>query len=265
LCALSISILALGAASAFAAGALPTNGNIVAGSGAISQLASQFTINQSSQRAIINRGSFSVGSGNTVSINNGSVATLNWVTGNSTTSIAGTLTSTGSTDLFSQNGIIVIPSDRAVAGGSFVASTRDTDNAQLFQSGNLQFAGSSSGAVSNQGAIQSANSDVVLIGKSADNSGRISAPNCTAGVVAGDDVVLQHANSGLQIKLNTGSGDATNCGTVAAAQAMLNAAGGSVYALSGNNGGLISATGTANINDRVWLTARGSANVSGSV
>src|SRR5438105_5798916 len=46
---------------------------------------------------------------------------------------------------------------------------------------------------------------------------------------------------------------------------MLNAVGGNVYALAGNAGGLVNATGTSNVDGHVWLTAGGSTVVAGSV
>ena len=67
-----------------------------------------------------------------------------------------------------------------------------------------------------------------------------------------------------EIQVKSGSADATNTGSISAAQAMLNAAGGNVYALAGNTG-VISATGTTKIDGHVWLTAGGSVVVSAPV
>ena len=130
--------------------------------------------------------------------------------------------------------------------------------------GNLQFQGNSSGTVANQGAITSTNGDVVLVGKSVSNSGQISAPNGTAGLAAGDQVVLS-PSSDQTVQIAAGSGDATNSGTIAAAQVELNAAGGNVYALATNNGGVIRATGTATKNGRVFLTSGGDISTQGTV
>ena len=138
-------------------------------------------------RAIINWQSFSIGNGNSVQINNGSGATLNRVITNSPSTIAGSLTSTGSTYLINQNGIIVTPSGSVVTGGTFVGSTRDTSNTAFMQGQASQFTGSSPGRIINQGKITASNGDAVLVGQSVANSGQISAPNGTAGLVAGDD------------------------------------------------------------------------------
>ena len=77
-------------------------------------------------------------------------------------------------------------------------------------------------------------------------------------------MILQPNGSGLSIQVNTGAGNVRN-NTIVAAQAALNAAGGNVYALAGNNGGVVRATGTANINGHVWLTSGGTTSVSGNV
>jgi len=253
------------AVPAFADGELPSGGQIVAGSGAIGTAGNALTVTQSSSRAIINWQNFSIGSGNSVQINNGSGATLNRVITNSPSNIAGSLTSTGSTYLINQNGVVITPTGKVVTGGSFIGSTRDTSDSAFMQGGAQQFTGNSSGSVVNQGKIVSTGGDVVLVGKLVNNSGSIAAKNGTAALVAGDDVTLQPSGSGLQIKVTAGSGDATNSGTVEAAQAMLNAAGGNVYALAGNNGGTIRATGSSVIDGHVWLTAGGQASVTGGV
>ncbi|HEX5282236.1 MAG TPA: pentapeptide repeat-containing protein [Micropepsaceae bacterium] len=262
---LSVSMIPILNHPAFAAGALPTGGNFVAGSGGISGTASQLTVNQTTQRGIINWSGFSIGQGNSVKIDNGSGATLNRVTGSAPSSIAGSLSSTGSTYIINQNGVVVTPTGKVLTGGSFVASTRDTNDPAFMAGQTPEFTGTSAGAVANQGTIKSSNGDVVLIGKSATNSGSVSAPNGTAGVVAGDDVLLQPSGSGLQIEVKAGSGDATNSGNIAAVQAVINAVGGNAYALAGNNGGVVRATGTKTVNGHVWLTAGGSADLSGSV
>lgn len=262
-CAIGVSFLPFLAMPTLGASALPGGGNFVSGSGHISSnpAATQLTVNQTSKNGIINWGSFSIGAGNGVQINNGSGATLNRVIGNSLSKIEGSLNATGSAYLINQNGIIITPTGQVVTGGDFVASTRDTTD-PAFGGGDLHLSGNSGAPIKNHGMI-SAGGTAVLIGDSPVNSGTINAPNGIAALVAGDDVTLQPGPAGLQIHVTTGSGDVTNSGTIAAAQVMLNAVGGNVYALAGNNSA-ISATGTANINGHVWLTAGGNITVGSS-
>jgi len=205
----SISVLTLAAplltASAFA-GSLPTNGKYVSGSGAIQSGANGMTIDQSSARGVIDWQSFSIAKGKTVQFDNGKGATLNEVTGQNLSQIAGSLKATGSVYLVNPSGVLVTSTGKVTALGSFGAT--------------------SSGNVVNDGSIS-----------------------------AGGQVSL----------ISDGHGNVINGGNIAAAQVRLNAAGGNVYALAGNNGGVIRATGTANIAGHVWLTASGTTTISGSV
>ena len=86
-----------GLAPAIAGQVLPTGGSVSSGSATIGAASSgNLTITQSSGKAIINWQSFSIGQPNTVTINNGSGATLNRVTGNAQSNIDGSLSATGS-------------------------------------------------------------------------------------------------------------------------------------------------------------------------
>jgi len=248
---------------------LPTGGNYVAGSGSIGTAGSGMTINQATSRGIINWQGFSIGSANSVQINNGSGATLNRVTGGNLSTISGELGATGSVYLINPNGVVVGPGGKVLTGGSFVASTRDVPNSQFMGGGTLTFSGTSNGTVTNEGSITSQNGDVVLIGQSATNTGTISAPNGAAALAAGNQVVLQPQNgpSGIYVAPDvTATGNASNSGTIKAAAAALASAGGNVYALAGNRGGMIQATGTKAVAGQVWLTApNGTVEVSGTV
>src|ERR1700678_2987566 len=122
---------------ACAGGALPTNGQYVAGQGSISSSAGNVTVNQSSSHGIINWQGFSIGQGNTVLFNNGSGATLNRVTGRQLSQIDGSLKATGSVYLINPQGIVIGPSGQVIANGSFIASTRDGRNSRFITSNAL--------------------------------------------------------------------------------------------------------------------------------
>jgi filamentous hemagglutinin family protein len=253
-----VSFLALSAAwvpaVAGAAGALPSGGQFSAGSGSIAASGNGLKIDQSSSRGIINWQNFSIGQGQSVQIDNGSGATLNRVTGGTISSIAGSLTATGSVYLVNPAGVVVMPTGQVVTTGSFVASTRDLSDSSFLAGKTQEFTGSSSGTVVNQGSITSSNGDVVLIGQSVSNSGQISAAKGTAALAAGDDVLLQQGGD-QTVVVNAGTGNVTNSGSIAAAQAELAAADGNVYALATNTGGVIRATGTTTKNGHVYLTS----------
>ncbi len=257
--------LLLAGAPAQAGGALPTNGQYVAGQGTIAGSTNGLTINQATNHGIINWQGFSIGAGNSVLFNNGTGSTLNRVIGADISKIDGQLSATGSVYLINPQGIVIGPGGKVVTSGSFVASTRDISNNAFMSGGAMTASGTSNGDVVNAGAITSANGDAILVGRSISNSGTISAPNGTAALAAGNQILLQPVGSDPRIAVSGGTGDATNSGTIAAAQAQLSSAGGNVYAIAGNNGGIVSATGTQTINGHVWLTAGGTTNVSGTV
>jgi hypothetical protein len=261
---LTFSSLTGGGAALAAGSAVPTGGQFVAGAGAIAQAANGLSISQSSTHGIINWQSFSIAAGQSVNIANGAGATLNRVTGGDLSTIAGSLTATGSVYVVNQSGVVVAPGGKVVTGGSFVASSRDVSNAQFMAGGAMTLSGTSAGTVVNQGTITSADGDVILVGKSVANSGSISAAKGTAALAAGDTVLLQ-ASGDDAVLVSAGSGDVTNSGTIAAAQVQLDAVGGNVYALATNDGGVIRATGTATKDGHVYLTGGDSVSIDGAV
>jgi len=254
---------------AYAGGVLPSGGQFVAGSGTISESGAAAVIAQSSSRGIINWQGFSIGSANSVQFNNGNGATLNRVTGGNMSQIDGHLTATGTIYLINPSGIVFGPDGKVAAGSGFIASTRDEPDATFMAGGTQSFAGYSNGTVVNDGKISAQNGDVVLIGHAVSNNGTITAPNGTAGLLAGNQILLKPMTgpAGMFVAPQTGgSGNAANSGTVKAAAIALESAGGDVYSLAGNNAGMIQATGTATIAGHVWMTApNGTTSIAGTV
>ncbi|WP_175943406.1 filamentous hemagglutinin N-terminal domain-containing protein [Caballeronia sp. BCC1704] len=242
---------------AFAAGPLPQNGRFVAGSGGIASCPDQITITQNSARGVIDWNSFSIGAGNSVRVVNGSGATLSRVTGSNISTIDGNLSATGSFYLINSHGVLIGRQGVVTTGGRFVASTLDTSNAGFMAGGPLTLSGTSNASVVNLGRISSSGGDVFLISISrTENEGRIAAPNGTAELVTGKQVLLKDSASGTQVFVQPGSvGDVVNGGTIRAAQVHLEAADGNVYALAGRHAAL-RATGTATRDGHVWLVAR---------
>ncbi|AWV05080.1 filamentous hemagglutinin [Burkholderia sp. JP2-270] len=243
-------------AAAHAAGPLPGGGQFVAGAGSIAGHGTSLTINQTSNRGVIDWTSFSIGNGNRVTFNNGAGATLNRVTGGEPSAILGTLTATGSVYLINPQGIVVGPSGVITTGGRFVAAALDTDNTAFMTGSPLTLSGNSSASVVNLGKIRSSGGDVFLIARnSVDNRGSISAPNGTAELAAGQTVLLQDASGSRQVFVQTGSGGTVvNRGAIEAAQISLQAADGNVFALAGKHE-VLRATGTATRDGHIWLVA----------
>jgi filamentous hemagglutinin family protein len=264
------AVIALPTAGAQAASpALPTGGQYVAGAGTIAAAgANGLQITQQGARGIIDWRSFNIGQGGAVSINNGSGATLNRVTGGQMSTIEGTLSSTGSLYLVNPQGVVIGPNGQVLSGGSVAISSRDIANDAFMAGGSMTAAGTSAGDVTNKGAVLARQGDVVIIGQNVNNAGAISAANGTATLAAGNTVVLAPVggSSGVVVAADSSAtGDVTNSGKIQAAAAALMAAGGNVYSLAGNTG-LIQATGAANIDGHVYLTApNGMASVSGAI
>ncbi len=235
---------------------LPQGGQFVVGNGHIAGAGNGLDITQSTTRGVIDWKSFSIGGARTVSIDNGSGATLNRVTGHDLSLIEGQLKATGSVYLINPQGIVVGPHGTITTGGRFVASSLDTTNSTFMADGNLTFTGSGRGGIINLGSISSTGSDVFLISRSLIiNAGKIDAAKGSAELDVGSNVLLQDASTGQQIFVDVGSrGTVVNAGSVRAAQISLQAADGNIYAFAGKNGAL-RATGTTTRDGQVWLVA----------
>jgi filamentous hemagglutinin family protein len=246
---------------------LPQGGQFIAGTGSINGNATSLTIHQTSNRGVVDWASFSIGSGNHVSIMNGAGATLNRVTGANPASILGTLSATGSVYLIDPQGIVIGSSGVVSTGGRFVASTLNANNTAFMTGAPLTLSGTSGHSVENLGKIASSGGDVFLIARNnAENLGTITAPNGTAELAAGNSVLLQDSSSNKQVFVQQGSGGSIlNRGTIEAAQINLQAADGNVYALAGTHA-VLRATGTASRHGHVWLVANtGQVELDGSV
>jgi filamentous hemagglutinin family protein len=238
------------------AGTLPQGGQFVAGTGTIATSGSTLTVTQSTPRGVIDWNSFAIGNGNGVTVNNGNGATLNRVTGGTASSILGSLSATGSLYIINPQGVVIGSTGVVSTGGRFVASTLDLDNTAFMNGGALTLTGTSNANVVNLGSIGSTHGDIFLIAAGqVRNAGSISAPQGTAELAAGRQILLQDSSTGRQVFVQTGSkGTVLDSGLIAAAQASLQAADGNVYALSANHDA-IRATGTATRDGHVWLVA----------
>ncbi|MFD2376577.1 filamentous hemagglutinin N-terminal domain-containing protein [Ottowia pentelensis] len=198
------------------------------------------TVNQTVQRGIANWNSFSIGSDATVNVQqpNASAVLLNRVTGESSSSINGTLNANGRVYLINPNGILFGQGARVNVGG-IVASTLDLAGATeaernnaFLAGGAMKFAnpGPNSGTVTvDPGASITANGNggrggiVVLIGNSVSNEGEIRAPGGSVALAAGSQVTLDPVGDGLTtLRVDAGAlegrlaGRVTNVGDIQA-------------------------------------------------
>ncbi len=237
---------------------LPSGGRFTHGNGTIILNGTRMDIRQAAETGIITWDGFSVGADKQVHFDNGNGATLNRVTGNVPSTIDGSLTASGSVFLINPAGVTVGSGGLVSTGGSFVASTQDVSNADFLNGGGMTFSGSSTAEVRNAGTIRSAQGDIALIARRVANTGRLEAPNGTAGLAAGYEVLMKEtadADGLLSVSVGGADTEAVNSGTIEAANAEIRANGGNVYALAGNTEGVVKATGVSTTGGRIFLTA----------
>jgi filamentous hemagglutinin family protein len=208
--ALTVLLLS-GTSLAHAQSTLPQGGSVALGNAAIHGGTNSVTVDQTSQRAVINWDGFSVGQGASVTFNQPGVsaAILNRVTGATASTIAGAVRGNGQMFLVNPNGIAITPSGTVAMGGGFVASTLDISDRD-FANGTLRFAGSGTGTVSNGGAISVGSGGfAALLGGRVASSGTIAAPLGRIGLGAGRQATLDLTGDGfLQVALpSPASGD----------------------------------------------------------
>jgi filamentous hemagglutinin family protein len=179
---------------------LPGGGTVTHGTASIAAPSNgTLNVNQSSNSAIINWNSFSIGAGGTVNFNQPSAAaaTLNRVTGTTPSSIAGTINAPGTVLLVNPNGI-AITNTGVVNTGSFAASTLDIRN-EDFLSGKYKFTGNGSSAVvTNAGRINVSDGGfAALLGGRVANDGVISARLGKVGLGSGEMITLDLSGDGF--------------------------------------------------------------------
>ena len=184
---------ALGLATSRAQTILPTQGVVTSGAASIRQSGADLSITQTSPRAIVNWGGFSIGQSDAVTFNqpNASSAILNRVTGNTTSTIAGQLQGNGQVYLVNPNGIAITRTGNVRVGGGFVASTLGIADSD-FNSGNLRFTGNGATAgVANAGSIEAGSGGFVgLLGGTVSNSGVVTVPLGKVAMGSGEQATL---------------------------------------------------------------------------
>ena len=199
--AAAITVVILVGAPAFAQQAvLPTGGSVASGGVTIVQPnATTLNINQSTNQAIINWNTFSVGRGDTVNFNQpgASSSTLNRVTGSTPSWIAGTINAPGTVLLVNPNGIEITKSG-VINAGSFAASTLNIKDSD-YLSGHYNFSGNGASAgVINNGRINVSDGGfAALLGGQVANNGVISARLGKVALGAGELITLDLSGDGF--------------------------------------------------------------------
>ena len=188
------------------ANALPTGAQVAAGQASIGQNGNQMTIDQGSDRAVINWQGFDIGSQAAVRFNQpgtSSVA-LNRVVAGEASQIHGQLSANGQLWVLNPNGVVFGAGSRVDVGG-LVASTMHSSDADFMAGKAVFHRNGSTGSVLNQGEI-TAHGDggqgglVALLAPTVKNEGIIRAQLGSVVLAAGDRITLSTGVGGrLQV------------------------------------------------------------------
>jgi filamentous hemagglutinin family protein len=241
--------------------AQPTGGQVVSGQASIVSPANGLmTINQTSQKAILNWQSFSIGVGEATHFQQpvGGVA-LNRVTGGNASEILGSLTSTGQIFLVNPSGIL-FGKGAVLNVGGLVASTLDISDTN-FLDGNYRFFNDGNAhSITNQGELNAYEGGyIALLAPEVRNEGVISARLGTVAIAAGNRVSLDLVGDGLinlSVEESALNGRIENKHAIYAdgGQVIMSArAAGSLSETVINNKGVIRANSVAEHNGRILL------------
>jgi filamentous hemagglutinin family protein len=129
----------------------PSGGTVTGGTANIGGGPGNVTVNQSSQRAVINWRDFSIQQGETTTFvqPGSSSATLNRVTGGQMSQLNGTLNANGKVYLINPQGVVIGKTGRVNPGSGFTASTLDVSDQEFLAGKGMTFKGSSKASVVN--------------------------------------------------------------------------------------------------------------------
>ncbi|WP_211242860.1 two-partner secretion domain-containing protein [Sinimarinibacterium sp. CAU 1509] len=176
----------------------PIGGDVVGGAATIDQQGNTTRIDQTSNSAILNWQSFSIGSDEYVYFNqpSASAAILNRVIGGVPSEIFGSLVSNGRVFLVNPSGVL-FGNGAQVDVGSLLATTLNIADGD-FMSGRYVFVGDSIESVVNHGQVNAADGGfVVLAGDYVHNDGVIAAQLGQVALLAGSAMTMDLAGDGL--------------------------------------------------------------------
>ncbi|MBN1662160.1 MAG: filamentous hemagglutinin N-terminal domain-containing protein [Deltaproteobacteria bacterium] len=195
------AMLAISVCWATTAGALPNDGQVIAGASTLSRPDSAtLHINQTTDKSIINWQGYGINANETVRyFQPGSTAiSLNRVIGSDPSLIYGQLSANGRVWVINPNGLLIGQSAK-INVGSFLGATLDI-NHDDFMNGNYKFINPSGSlsSITHQGDINAAGGGyVAFISPSITNAGNITANSGKTYLASGDEVTLNFAGNDL--------------------------------------------------------------------
>lgn len=241
--------------------ALPTGGQVTAGSATLSEVGNTLNIQQATQKAALSWQSFNVGANATVNFiqpNSQSIA-LNHILGNSASEIYGHLNANGQVFFQNANGMLFARGSQVNVGGLLATTMNISD--QDFMAGNMRFTNPGQGSIINQGLINASGSVVFLANDIRNETNTAGDANgifaTTITLAAGNKVAVDLTGDGLiRARIDDASLKANidNSGNLTAAQVTLSAlqAQGALNRVV-NNSGVIRATGISTIDGQISL------------
>ena len=256
----STTTTAIPTATAVAANALPTGGQVTGGSGHLAQYGDTLTVTQQSQNLSLNWQTFNIGRQSTVDFvqPDASAIAVNRIADTNGSQIFGHLDANGQVFLINPNGVLFGQGAQVNVGG-LVASTLDVDDSAL-GSGSLSFSGTGKGKVTNLGTINvTGGGYVALLANQVSNQGTIHAQLGSVALAGGNAVTLNFGGDKLvSVRVDQSALDA-----LAQNGQLIEADGGNVWMTAGardsllasavNNTGTIDAQTVQNQNGHIML------------
>ena len=248
------------AATAGAASALPTGGQVTSGSGHLTQRGDTLTVTQQSQNLSLNWQTFNIGRQSTVDFvqPDASAIAVNRIADINGSQIFGHLDANGQVFLINPNGVLFGQGAQVNVGG-LVASTLNVDDSTL-GTGSLSFSGTGKGKVTNLGTINvTGGGYVALLANQVSNQGAIHAQLGSVALAGGNAVTLNFGGDKLvSVRVDQSALDA-----LAQNGQLIEADGGNVWMTAGardsllasavNNTGTIDAQTVQNQNGHIML------------
>ncbi|MCM5681353.1 filamentous hemagglutinin N-terminal domain-containing protein [Schlegelella sp. S2-27] len=249
--------LALGFAAP-SSDALPQGAKVVQGSAQMSQQGSHLQVTNT-PGAVIHWQSFGIGSGQSVRFQQQSSRStvLNRVTGGSASEILGTLSSNGRVFLVNGAGI-VFGKGAVIDTAGFTASTLNISDAD-WKAGKVRLqADGVPGGISITDVVQ-VHGDLYLIAPQITNAGALKVHGGQAVLAAGQSVsITGRGLEGIQLEVVNAGDQVLNLGSVEAGAV-------GMFAGTLRHSGTVQANAVETVGGKVWLKARDSVDVSGSV
>ena len=252
----------------------PVGGTVAGARATIGSAGSTLTVNQSSERAVIDWRGFDIAGGETTQFvqPDSSAITVNRVNSGAASQINGNLTANGNVVIINPNGVL-FGSGAQVDVNGLIATTADLDNTQFMAGGKLVFTkpGNPTATVSNAGQITAKDAGLVgFVAPNVANSGVITAKLGRVHLASGDTATVDFYGDGLmevavsdavssQLVSNTGTIKADG-GTVA----LTAAAGAQIVNSLITNTGTLQAQSVGTQNGQIVIDA-GSTNGAGGV